>query len=198
MKNGKEHFPESELLTHTNGTGSVIAAGSFVKTGGIFGVAQTDIAANGGTGTLHTRGRFGVPKAAGAGTALVVGDRGTVASGNFVKSAGGPLHVVQAAGDNDTEVTVNLNAPPLHRGSARVVVSSGQAGTNTNGRVDIVTGLGVEPAAVTVLVRTVSTGVIKSGYVVNTSAVAGTIRIDGVSNPQLVAGDIIDVTWEAA
>ncbi|MBY0261985.1 MAG: hypothetical protein K2Q20_06555, partial [Phycisphaerales bacterium] len=119
-------------------------------------------------------------------------------TGVFMLPGFAKFMVVKKPATTDTVVVVN-NGTPSAMGSARVVVSSGQANANpTNGRVDIDTGLGVAPSAVVYTVHTATTGVQKTGYVRDLATVPGTIRLDGVNaGVQLDAGDIVDVIWFA-
>jgi predicted RecA/RadA family phage recombinase len=135
MKNGRIPFPQSTVFQHTNPSSTVpIAAGSVVVIGSIgYAIAVAAIAPL-ATGAVETRGRFIVPKATGAGTALVRGEAvGFDAANNRVrKGSSGLGTVAQPAADADTTVEIELNDEPTEI-VLRVAAGTANACTiNTN------------------------------------------------------------------
>ncbi|UYV13752.1 MAG: DUF2190 family protein [Phycisphaera sp.] len=198
MKNQKQITPEEHIITWTNTTGSAVTAGTPVLTPAGWGVAHGDIAA-GAEGTLYRRGRFEFTKA--AGTAVDQGDRLWWDDANdrvsFTPTGTPPLMTAnKAAADADTVVSGDLNFVASPAGIRHTVDSTEAAANSNDGQVDIDTGLGVVPTAVTVTVRTASTNIVKSGYTVLplTGNDAGKVRIGGVAaGTQIDENDIIEL-----
>lgn len=99
-------------------TGSAIASGDVVVVGNLIGVAHDAIAATTGTGVLHVKGVFSVPKVSAA--VIAKGDTviWDVSAGGVEDNAATPATgdinpcgiAMEAAGNGVTEVAVDLNA----------------------------------------------------------------------------------------
>lgn len=110
-----KYVQKGDTLLFTN-AGSAIAAGAVVLMGNIVGVAETDIAASTGTGSVAVEGCFTVPKT--TGVAWVVGGKlfWDVSTGKFDTMAASPATgdvtgcavVAQAAASADTTGVVKL------------------------------------------------------------------------------------------
>lgn len=105
---------KGDVLTYTN-AGSAIAAGAVVAMADLVGIAEVDIAATTGVGTVAIEGVHLVPKI--AGTAWVLGDSvdwdaSAVAFGKGITPAAGDVLLAavafQAAASGDTTAYVKL------------------------------------------------------------------------------------------
>jgi len=195
MRSIKRGFPTSdESVLWTNSTGSTVLVDSVITLLNGLGIAAVNIA-NGASGAVLVHGEFRLTK--GTGYTLAQGQAWTwdgtkVVAWTLTSATQRGGVVVEAAATNDTGVVVRLEPLFSRTFAEKHLVTSGEAAANsTNGRVDFVTGFGVDPVGLSVMVLTSSTGVAKAGFVVSFPT-AGTVRVDGVAaGVQVDAGDII-------
>ncbi|RCK32492.1 hypothetical protein TH9_12225 [Thalassospira xiamenensis] len=114
----KNYAQKGNSLDYLNSTGALIPSGSPVVVGNQIGVAATDIAV-GETGTVYMEEVFGLPKTAGASTAMIQGSTPVfdISAGAFVPEGTatatgdvtGAVTCWEAAADADDMVYVKLN-----------------------------------------------------------------------------------------
>lgn len=183
---------------YINGSGQAAIAGATNKSIGILDGNGVDVSEDPRGEVLHHINTSITIMRANA--AISAGAFVYAAADGEVAPAGSVLEgiALDAAGADQDLIRVAPIAGPtqgLVLGGS-VTVSSAQAAANSgDGQVDIVTGTGVAPTSYVVQVLTVTTGVVKAGYIVSLPA-AGTIRLTGVdTTAEMNEGDII--TWIA-
>lgn len=201
MKNQVLEFPQNTQLLINNATVSTIAGGAPVIYNRRLFVALADIAP-GKNGVVLDTGRYTL--AAETGVAFGVGDElvydeanarltlrvGTNAS---VMPYAGRCAAAKASGDATCQIDINVFTPPFF---VRRVVTSGEAAANSaNGQVSIVCPFTFPAERCVVQVKTATTGVVKTGYVVQTDGTnANQLNILGVAaSTQIDQNDVINV-----
>lgn len=204
MKNGIRDLIQMATMTYTNGTGVAIASGAVVAIGTFFGIAKTNIAI-GAVGAVEVlcvaelaKATHNTDKPFAQGEAVFWDatnsrcDKAGTAGAKYIGTA------EVAVGSLVATIQVRMNDAPKENFAKIPIDSTAAALNSSNGRVDIVTGLGRAPSAIFTELLTASTLLKKTGYKVDLATTAGTIRIDGVgSGTQLDDGDMLYVKWAA-